>query len=585
MVGAWRAVYRTEHAKLLLGRLRWCARLACLGAILLALQTTVLGGPSMQARFRFAVAYAVVSLVALGLSYWAPVREHGRNLAVGYILALVALMTDNYASLPRDAALAPAGFIALMVGVTILLPWGARPQAVVGAAALLGYGWVLAHTLEQLNPGASCLVLSMVIVAVVAAELIERYRAGSVQRAWQQEQLVSLARELAARLEPAQVSAEVLQHGLRLVEVDRATISLYDRGRRLFRVEAVTGGEPGSGSIVGLEVPEHDPAVHEIVERGTVIFPEEDLQAPLLPLCPESRVRHVLYELMRHGDELVGILTFVRKAGIPFDAGDRLLARGIADQAAVAIRTARLVTELRQASQFKSEFVSTMSHELRTPINVIMGYAEMVLDEEVGHAEHLHAARGILSAARGLRELIENTLEIGRVEAGRGEARLEAVSLSNLWSELGRGCKEMPHAPEVRLEWEMSSVPGLTVKTDPRKLTIIIHNLVSNALKFTERGCVRAEVTVEARELIFRVSDTGIGVRHEDQQAIFDMFRQADQSDTRRFGGTGLGLYLVRRFVGQLGGTTALESAVGKGSVFTVRLPREDVALQARAAA
>jgi len=109
--------------------------------------------------------------------------------------------------------------------------------------------------------------------------------------------------------------------------------------------------------------------------------------------------------------------------------------------------------------------------------------------------------------------------------------------------------------------------------TDPRKLLVVVRNLVGNALKFTERGSVRAEVRLEADTVILRVADTGIGIRREDQETIFDMFRQADGSDTRRFGGSGLGLYIVRRFVQQLGGTIALESAPGQGSVFTVALP------------
>ncbi len=131
----------------------------------------------------------------------------------------------------------------------------------------------------------------------------------------------------------------------------------------------------------------------------------------------------------------------------------------------------------------------------------------------------------------------------------------------------------MRHARQVRLEWETRTVPETSVRTDPRKLTIAIRNLVSNALKFTEEGFVRVEVSAEADELIFRVTDTGIGIRPEDHDAIFEMFRQADQSNTRRYGGTGLGLYLVRRFAEQLGGSVTLQSAMGRGSVFSIRLP------------
>ena len=111
-------------------------------------------------------------------------------------------------------------------------------------------------------------------------------------------------------------------------------------------------------------------------------------------------------------------------------------------------------------------------------------------------------------------------------------------------------------------------------RTDPRKLAIVVRNLVGNALKFTARGRVRCDAWVAGENLVIRVSDTGIGIHEEDHQAIFEMFRQADSSDSRRFGGTGLGLYIVRRFVGQLGGRITLESAPGVGSVFSVVLPR-----------
>jgi signal transduction histidine kinase len=124
----------------------------------------------------------------------------------------------------------------------------------------------------------------------------------------------------------------------------------------------------------------------------------------------------------------------------------------------------------------------------------------------------------------------------------------------------------------VALEWE-SDARGLSLRTDPRKLTIIVRNLVGNALKFTEKGYVRVEAAAERGALYIQVRDTGIGIKAEDQDAIFEKFRQADGSETRRFGGSGLGLYIVRRFAEQLGGTVVVSSKPGDGSTFTVRLP------------
>jgi signal transduction histidine kinase len=128
----------------------------------------------------------------------------------------------------------------------------------------------------------------------------------------------------------------------------------------------------------------------------------------------------------------------------------------------------------------------------------------------------------------------------------------------------------MPRRPDVVLAW--GDPPAVAVRTDPQKLQVVVANLVSNALKFTEHGEVAVTLDVEGDDLVARVVDTGIGIRPEDQALVFDMFRQVDASDRRRYGGTGLGLYIVRRFVDQLGGLVALASAPGCGSTFTVRL-------------
>ncbi|HLY39346.1 MAG TPA: ATP-binding protein, partial [Candidatus Binatia bacterium] len=129
------------------------------------------------------------------------------------------------------------------------------------------------------------------------------------------------------------------------------------------------------------------------------------------------------------------------------------------------------------------------------------------------------------------------------------------------------------------------AVPDVVLHTDPRKLGIVVRNLVGNALKFTERGFVRAEATLARESILLRVADTGIGIRPEDHERIFEMFRQADGSDSRRYGGTGLGLYIVRRFVEQLGGTVWVESAPDRGSVFIVSLPYRGASEDVRPAA
>jgi len=208
-------------------------------------------------------------------------------------------------------------------------------------------------------------------------------------------------------------------------------------------------------------------------------------------------------------------------------------------------------------------------------LNVMLGYLEMVRDPDLTREEKNQLLDRSQQNGFQLLELIESTLEIGRIDAGRDEVRLENVHFAVFWRELGRDCSHLRKPESVALEWEtdIRQTRDLILRTDPRKLTIIVRNLVGNALKFTEKGFVRVEAASERGALYIQVRDTGIGIKQEDQDAIFEKFRQADGSETRRFGGSGLGLYIVRRFAEQLGGTVVVSSRPGEGSTFTVRVP------------
>src|SRR5262249_54608529 len=136
------------------------------------------------------------------------------------------------------------------------------------------------------------------------------------------------------------------------------------------------------------------------------------------------------------------------------------------------------------------------------------------------------------------------TLDVGRLESGRDEPRLEPISLPGFWEDLRAGCVTMPRQSGVDLRWG-EPVPDLVLVTDRRKLKVVMRNLITNALKFTERGWVRVEAETAPTALVLRVQDSGIGIHRDDQARIFEMYRQADSSDTRRYGGTGLGLHIV----------------------------------------
>ncbi len=174
---------------------------------------------------------------------------------------------------------------------------------------------------------------------------------------------------------------------------------------------------------------------------------------------------------------------------------------------------------------------------------------------------------------RELLELIEATLHVGRLEAGRDMVEISAVPIGDLLKALHASTAGLPRAPGVAFEWETPEDLAQRIMTDRAKVSLVVRNLVSNAFKFTSEGQVRVHLTVQNDALVIEVSDTGVGIGAEHLPIIFDMFRQVDGSTTRRHGGVGLGLYIVKQFVTRLGGTVEVTSTLGRGSRFRVVLP------------
>jgi PAS domain S-box-containing protein len=230
--------------------------------------------------------------------------------------------------------------------------------------------------------------------------------------------------------------------------------------------------------------------------------------------------------------------------------------------------------ELARANKLKSDFLASMSHELRTPLNAVIGYSALLLDGIGGdlstrQRDYIDRSR---SAAQHLLSLINDILDLARIESGKMPLNIEPVTLREIVQEVAVQVEPMSSARG--LDFTCSIDPTCPIfETDKTKVKQILLNLLSNAVKFTNKGHVTLSAECEGDMVRLDVTDTGVGIRADEIEAIWEDFRQLDQSRTRSHGGTGLGLSITRRLTLQLGGEVSVESVFGEGTTFTVRLP------------
>jgi signal transduction histidine kinase len=244
------------------------------------------------------------------------------------------------------------------------------------------------------------------------------------------------------------------------------------------------------------------------------------------------------------------------------------------EQRRAAAELSRLNDQLAQTSKAKSEFLANMSHELRTPMNAMLGFTEMLLDGLYGDvpAALREPLTDIQVNGRHLLRLINDVLDLSKIEAGRMELALGEYSVREVVDIVQVSLRSL--AAEKGLEFGTSVPDDLPVAYgDNRRLTQCLMNLAGNAIKFTKQGRVEIGVELVAGEIIYRVSDTGIGIPQDELENVFAEFRQVDATVTREFGGTGLGLSITKKFVEMHGGRIWVESEVGKGCTFFFAVP------------
>ena len=397
--------------------------------------------------------------------------------------------------------------------------------------------------------------------------------------------LGEVSQAVSSTLDLQTVLATIVAHAVELSGTEAGAIYEFDEPTEEFKLRATHGmSEELIQAVREAPIKLGETVVGRAgLTREAVQVPDirEEPTYLLRETMERAGFRALLVVPLLREEKIIGALVVRRREPGQFQEETVDLLQTFAAQSVLAIQNAHLFREIEEkgrqleiASKHKSEFLANMSHELRTPLNAILGYAELILDKIYGDVpEKIQDVLGRLEKnGRHLLGLINDVLDLSKIEAGQLTLTLNEYSMKEVVQTVFTSVESL--AAEKNLELKITVPPDLAPgKGDEQRIAQVLLNLVGNAIKFTEEGEVKVEVAASNGTFLVSVSDTGPGLSEADQERIFEEFRQADSSSTRKKGGTGLGLSIARRIIEMHGGRIWVVSSLGKGSTFRFTLP------------
>ena len=410
--------------------------------------------------------------------------------------------------------------------------------------------------------------------------------AESFRRAQELAAFAAIAVATGSSHDPQEMLGAVSRQVVEGLGMDACWIQRFDAAESILRLVGEASYLNPSIKLSSRMIPDAaNPAVLRAMQTRELVAESE--------LLDRSIATVVHMPLLARG-EVVGVISILSIAGEKLSSRESDLLRAVSYQIGTAVQNVRLVESVRQheselqekndqlerlverlraADRMKSEFLANTSHELRTPLNSIIGFLNLIIDDLCqDEAEQKELLRHALESSRHLLDLINDVLDLSRIEAGRLEVELENVKLEPLLSDVIETLDVQARAKGLALG-SSGLGPDVVVHADSARLRQIFVNVIGNAIKFTKEGSVSVSVETSAGSpyVDIAVRDTGIGIPLKRREFLFQKFSQADASMTRKFGGSGLGLVIVKELVEMMGGTVAIESP-GEGQGTTVRI-------------